>query len=504
MIGLSVGKVPSDKMRAQALRPSDPRDGSIVIDGRYQTSDFAIDTSFRDTANLVNEYREMSGDPDVDMAVDDIVNAAVTSEQNVQPVVIDFSRVELSDSIKEKVNQEFKYILQKLGFDTYAYDLFKSWYVDGRQYFQVMRKKDGSIEDVLQLDSRTIQRVKLVERKPQNADGKMYEEVVLIDEYYAYNPYWAPDITNNGGFGFSTTQLYNATVKIDLSDVVYVHSGQKDPVTGAITSFLEKSKKPLNNLKMMRDAQVILRVTRSVEKRVFQVDVGDLPKKLAEEHVKKQIQIHKNKMSYDPRTGRINGQSYQSSMLEDFWFPVRSGGRGSSVSNLESSNNLSNIDDIIYFQKLLYRSLNVPEGRLENAPQMIFGSRNDAMTRDEWKFNKFIDRIRVRYSSVFKDLLKIQLVSKKIVTNAEWEKYFDDSLTFTFNSDTYITKQQKIESLMAKIGNMGAVSEIVNKYVSIEWVYENILEFTEEEIKVEAQRIAKYKAANLSEEGQEE
>ena len=478
-----------------SLRANDPLDGALVLNGfHHEPTNMALDGTFQNTAALLNEYRDMAIDPDVDMAVDDIVNAIITCEEDKKPVELDFSNLEISDKLQDKIRKEFDTVLGVLDFNESGYERIKQWYVDGRQFIQPIlgsRKADGLIKAVF-MDSRTVQKVKLVYKKPVVEANKRVEVIDRVENKFLFNPYWAPEYnTLSNSLSFPAITRLETQV-LDEDSLIYAHSGLKDPLTGVVVSDLEKAKKPLNNLKMMRDAQVIYRITRSVEKRVFKVDVGTLPPKQAEEQMKKVIREHKTKLAYDPKTGKINGKGHQQSVLEDFWFPVRDGGRGSDVTTLQGAQNLSEIDDIVYFQKLMYRSLNVPEGRLENQQPTLFGSRNTEITRDEWKFNKFIMRKRNRYSQqVFMPLLRLQLLCKGIVTEDEWSESYENLLKFKWNSDSYIEEQQETDALMNKFGNMGSMAEYVGTYISKQFIYENVLRMTPEEIKREQERIAK-------------
>lgn len=484
------------KLAPLQLRATDPLDGSLVLSGfHHESANLAIDGTFQNSAALINEYRDMAIDPDVDMAVDDIINSIVTCEEDKRAVELDFSKLEMSDAMCEKFRKEFDRVLHLMDFNENGYERIKQWYVDGRQYIQPVldpnKHKEG-IKKLVFLDSRTVQKVKMIEKKSAIIDRKQVEVIDKIKDCFVFNPFWAPEYNT-----FSNSLSMPAITRLDTQildqdALIYVHSGVKDPLTGVVVSDLEKAKKPLNNLKMLRDAQVIYRLTRSVEKRVFKVDVGSLPPKQAEEQMKKVIREHKTKMQYDPKSGKVNGKGHQQHMLEDFWFPVRDGGRGSDVSTLAGAQNLSEIDDILYFQKLLYRSLNTPEGRLGDQQPTLFGNRNAEMTRDEWKFNKFVMRKRKRYADgVFIPLLKIQAVSQNIVTDEEWERDIAPNLNFKWLSDSWVEDQQETDQLMNRFSNLGSVDEYVGKYISDEWVYENILRFTPEQIKREKERVAK-------------
>ena len=482
------------ELQKKALQVLNNQDGSYVLDNSmFVSHGLAVEVSFQTSTQLVNEYRSMGLDADVDMAVDDIVNAAVVSDDDDDVVVANMENIEISDDLKEKVSDEFRYLMDLLDMNRSAYDKFKQWYIDGRQYYQIMvnegKPKDG-IQKLVLLDPRALKKVKSVDRK-MDTTSKL-NSIISSEVFYLYNPIWVNDNTADGsGMGghnarTSAISANGSVVKLSENSIAYVHSGVLSSDGSLVFSHLEKARKPLNNLKSMRDGAVIYRITRSPERRAFYVDTGTLPKKAAEEFVQGLMNRHKSKMIYDPASGRIKGQPYQQSMVEDFWLPRQEGGRGTEITTLQGGQNLGEITDILYFQKLLFRSLNVPADRLEDSNAgILIGGRGTEITRDEWKFNKFIQRLRRKYCSLFDQLLRTHLILKGVCSSEEWEELFNGKIKYEFKSDAYLKEQEENDKLLGKVAALAQADEFVGKYYTREWVMKNIMRFDEDEIKAE-------------------
>ncbi len=498
-----------ERVQKQALQVLNATDGSQVIDNsHYHSPGLAIESSYQTSAALVNEYRAMGLDLDVDTAIDDIINAAITTDEDEPCVTIDLDKVKLSKDIKEKITDEFNEIINLLDMQENGYERMRQWYVDGRTYFQIVvddvNKKEG-IQALIPLDVRAIKSIKEVTKK---VDSNTRIEVIdKVSRYYLYNPAWAMD-TTFGATGIvpaNSTNSVTGTIgsvqvlKLPEDMIAFVHSGILSPDGNMVFSNLEKARKPLNNLKMMRDALVIYRITRAPERRIFYIDVGSLPKKSAEEYVMSFINKNKSKVSYDPSTGKVSGHAYQQTMLEDFWLPRREGGRGTEIDTLQGGQNLGQIDDVLYFQKLLFRSLNVPVGRLENDNSAILiGGRGAEITRDEWKFNKFVQRLRRRYSGLFKQLLKIQLDLKGIAGKQDWDEIIEPFLQINYTADSYVKQQQEDEALLNKLNSLGVADQFKGIYYSTEWIKRNVLKQTEEEIVDEQEKMDKERKDKLN------
>jgi hypothetical protein len=493
-------KAADKRLLQQSLEVSDAQDGSHIIDTtHYHSPSLAVESSFQQSSALVNEYRAMALDLDVDAAIDDIVNAIVTTDEDEQAVDVNLDGVEgVSEQVKTKIKGEFKNILHMMDFDQTGYEKVRQWYIDGRQYWQIVvddKNKKAGIQRLIHLDPRAMKRIKQVQKE---YGPDRIERITGVENFYLYNTSWSVDTSfGNGVTPMSSSsamiakQAVRQTLRIPANGIAFVHSGILSPDGNMVFSHLEKSRKPLNNLKMMRDALVIYRITRAPERRVFYVDVGSLPPKSAESYVVTFMNKNKSKMSYDSVTGKVNGHSYQSTMLEDFWMPRREGGRGTEVDTLQGAQNLGQIDDILYFQKLLFRSLNVPIGRLESDnSSAVFGSRGAEITRDEWKFNKFVQRLRRRYSKLFSDILGTHLQLQEVVTKEEWESMVG-LIRFDYASDSFVKSQQEDESLNSRMASAASAEAIVGKYVSKEWVQRNILKMSDDEIASENKKIEK-------------
>lgn len=483
------------RLNHQSLQPLNPESGAQIIDnGLYNSPTLAVEASYQNSAALVNEYRAMALDPDVDLAIDDIINAAIVTSEEEKSISINLEKTDLSESVKKEITEEFDYIMDLLDIEQTGYEKMRSWYIDGRQYVQLIVDPDDTkegVQAISMLDPRAMKRIKEVERKI-DPDTRI-DMVQDVEEYYIYNPSWAVDQTATASIaapGIQSPQSVSGrmgpsqVLKLPLEMVAFVHSGILSSDGSLVFSNLEKARKPLNNLKMLRDALVIYWITRAPERRVFYVDVGSLPRKAAAEYVQEYMNKNRTKVAYDPTTGKVQGNAYQQTMLEDFWMPRREGGRGTEISTIGgNSNGLGDTDQLYMFQNWLFRSLNVPVSRMEgdDNASMIFGGNNGEMTRDELKFFKFVQRLRRRYCGLFKSILRVHLNLKGICTNEEWddlEKY----VMFDFASDTHLKEQQENQNMINKLGALSQADQFVGKYFTRDWVKRTILKQTEEEI----------------------
>lgn len=420
----------------------------------------------KDNATLIQKYRGVSMHPEVDAAIEDITNEAVSGGDEIA-VKLDLDEVELSKSIKTKIQDEFNDILFMLKFGDLGHDIFRSWYIDGRKVYHLVvdeKNPKKGILDIRPIDSAKIRKVKEIIKKKDPITGANVIEGQ--NEYYIYQE--KPGQQNSG-------------VKLTKDSVVYITSGLLDATQKQVVSYLHKALKPINQLRMMEDSLVIYRLARAPERRIFYIDVGNLPKGKAEEYMKGIMTRYRNKLVYDAGTGEIKDDRKHMSMLEDFWLPRREGGRGTEISTLPGGDNLGQIDDIIYFQKRLYRSLNVPLNRLEQESQFSLG-RSTEISRDELKFQKFIDRLRRRFSMIFREMLKRQLILKNIITEEDWEAISND-INFEFVRDNHFTELKESELLREKLQTLDQVQQYVGEYFSKEWVMKNILRFDDDQIK---------------------
>jgi len=464
-----------------AVTRMDPDDGSIEVaaGGMYGTV-VDLDGTVRSEAELIDKYRQMSEHPEVDMAIDDIVNEAITIDVQKDKVSVDLTELLIDDKIKKIIVDEFNNILQLLEFNTYAYDIFRRWYVDGRLYYEVVidpKAPDAGIQELRYIDPRKIRKVKEVKRKREQRTGVLMPEVA--SEYYVYNEKgFTKALQNNSG-----NYAQQSGIRIAKDAVVHIISGLLSAKGDMVLSHLHKAIKPLNQLRTMEDSLVIYRISRAPERRVFYIDVGNLPKMKAEQYVKDIMTRFKNRIVYDSATGDIRDDRKFMTMLEDFWLPRREGGKGTEISVLPGGQNLGQMDDVTYFQQKLYRSLNVPVTRMETSA--IYGTgRATEVSRDEVKFSKFVDRLHVRFGMLFAKLLERQLILKKVITPDDWY-LISDKIQFVFAKDNFFQELKNSEILTGRLNLLNTLETggSVGKYYSHDWVRRNILMQTDEDIK---------------------
>ena len=375
--------------------------------------------------DLIMKYRDIASQPECDAAVEDIINESIVGDNDESPVNIILDELEVSDKIKESIKHEFESVLSLLSFNSYAHDIFRRWYVDGRLPYHIIINNENpkkGIQELRYIDPTKLRKVKEIEELTDPKTGAKL--IKKTDEFFLFQ-----DKTMNGA---------NKGLKIYPDAIAYATSGVMDPSRKRILSYLHKALKPVNQLRMMEDSLVIYRISRAPERRIFYIDVGNLPKGKAEEYLRGIMNQYRNKLVYDANTGDIKDDKKHTSMLEDFFLPRREGGRGTEITTLPGGENLGQIDDIIYFQKKLYKSLNVPVNRLEQESQFSLG-RSSEITRDEVKFKKFIDRLRKRFSDLFMQLLKTQLLLKGIITREDW-KVWKEKIAFDYIEDNYFSE----------------------------------------------------------------
>ena len=451
-------------------------DGAVTVtQNAYYGTYIDLEGAVRNELELITRYREMSNHPELDQAIDDIVNEAITHDISGRTVDIVTDKLNQPASIKKKIHEEFENVLQMLNFNNLADDLFKRWYIDGRIYFQVVvdekSPKEG-IKELRYIDPRKIRKVREVKKARDPKSGAQIIE--SIAEYYIYN--------DRG----TTTQTYSAQVnqgvRIATDSIINVNSGLMDAKNTFVISYLHKAIKPLNQLRMIEDAVVIYRISRAPERRIFYIDVGNLPKGKAEQYLRDVMIKYRNKMVYDASTGELRDDRKHMSMLEDFWLPRREGGKGTEITTLPAGQNLGELEDVKYFQKKLLQSLNVPISRLE--PQqggMIGLGRSTEVTRDEVKFMKFITRLRNKFSQIFDNALKLQLVLKGVCTQEEWEE-FKESIYYDYKRDNHFTELQDSELLTSRLQLLATIDPFLGRYYSSQWVKKNVLQMTDEDI----------------------
>ena len=442
----------------------------VVSGGGHYASVLDMDGRDRNEADLIRRYRDIAQQPECDSAIEDIVNESIVSDDRDQSVSISLDRLELSPSIKQKIRDEFNEVLRLLDFNQKGHDIFRRWYVDGRLYYHKLidpKNPRKGLKEVRYIDPRKIKKVRETQK---DQDPKTGMDVVTgFEDFYLYND---KGLDQNTG----TAQ----GVRVTADSITYCPSGLVDMAKGTVLSHLHKAIKPVNQLRMIEDALVIYRISRAPERRIFYIDVGNLPKMKAESYLKDVMNRYRNKMVYDARTGEIRDDRNHMSMLEDFWLPRREGGRGTEITTLPGGSNLGEIDDITYFQKKLYRSLNVPVSRLAEESGFQIG-RSDNITRDELKFTKFVQRLRKKFSVMFADMLKTQLVLKGVIAEEEWHT-IKEHIQFDFLQDGHFTELKNAEILRERLDMLGQIESYVGTYFSKEYVKKHVLRMTDDEI----------------------
>lgn len=478
LFGYTIERSKPSKGEKSFVAPHD--DGSLeaIKAGGYYGTYFDIEGTANNESQLIKRYRDISMMGDVDAAIEDVVNDAISNFDDEKPVQIDLDNVSQPATVKKAITEEFNNIMTILDFNTKAQDYFRRWYIDGRIYFHKVvdgtKPKDG-IKDIRYVDPRKIRKVREIKKEK---DAKT--QVTLVKEVNEYFVYDEKGIALNSNQMYKTDVANDKAIKVSKDAVCYCTSGLVDQDRNIPLSFLHKAIRPANQLRMMENAVVIYRITRSPERRIFYIDVGNLPTNKAEQYLKDVMNRYRNKLVYDSETGEIRDDKKFMSMLEDFWLPRKEGGRGTEIQTLPGGQNLGEIEDVNYFQKKLYQSLNVPISRLEQQTGLNFG-RSAEITRDELKFTKFISKLRRRFSGVFDDLLKTQLILKGVINESEWPE-LRESIQYKFASDAYYTESKEQEVLRSRIEILNNVAPFVGQLFSKEYVQKNILRFTDEEI----------------------
>lgn len=461
-----------------SFAPKQTDDGAVVVaEGGVYGTYVDLDGSIRTEAELVNKYREMSMVPEVDMAIDDIVNEVITQEPETEPVELILDDIEeLPDKVKKIFIEEFKEVLNLLEFNQLSYEVFRRWYVDGRLYYHVIideKQQSLGIQELRYIDPRKIRKVREV-RKKKLQDNQTANKTSA--EYYIYNDKGFAKTAGNSSI--PTNNI--GGLKIAKDSIVHCTSGVTSLNGDLVQSYLHKAIKPLNQLRSMEDSLVIYRISRAPERRIFYIDVGNLPKMKAEQYLRDIMIKFKNKLVYDSVTGEIRDDRKFMTMLEDFWLPRREGGKGTEITTLPGGQNLGQMDDVLYFQQNLYKALNVPISRLDPDSQFGFG-RATEITRDEVKFAKFINRLRIKFATLFAKILERQLILKGIITPDEWDE-IRNRIRFKFSQDNYFAELKEAEILNNRLAALQTIDTFAGKYYSHEWIRRKVLMQSDEEI----------------------
>jgi len=475
LFGFSITKLKKEQDPRQSFTTTQAEDGTqTVAAGGYFGHYLDMEGNARSEADLIRRYREVALHPECDMAVEDIVNEAIVANEMKDAVRVNVNNLPYGKEIRRKIEDEFSEILKLLNFNTKGHDIFRRWYVDGRIFYHKIIDRDSprkGITELKYIDPRKIKKIREIRKRrpdivtPQQG-LKMSDEYV---EYFMYNEK-----------GISGATAATAGIKIATDTIAFCPSGLIDQTKNIVLSHLHKAIKPVNQLRMIEDATVIYRIARAPERRIFKIDVGNLPKAKAEQYLRDVMARYRNKLVYDASTGEIRDDRNYMSMLEDFWLPSREGGRGTDITTLPGGQNLGEIADIEYFQRKLYRSLNVPVSRLESSQGFNLG-RASEITRDELKFTKFVQRLRKKFTELFNDILRTQLVLKGVIGEQDWPS-IRERIQYDFLQDGHFAELKQSEMLRDRIALANDMRDYVGKYFSVEYIRKNILKQNEREI----------------------
>jgi len=492
LFGLEIKRARREKEKEQLPSIVPPLDddgaGYITAAGSHYGSfvDLSGDQA-KDDKDLIKRYRAVAMHPEVDAALEDIVNEVISGDDDL--IELNMDNVDTSNSIKKQIKEEFDNIAAMLDFQNYAHDIFRRYYIDGRVYHHLVvdpKRPQEGIQEIRPIDALKIRKVKEVKKEKDNATGASI--ITKVNEYFIYS-----ETPGAGAASYASGGKNTNALKIAPDAISYVTSGLLDSNRKKVISYLHKALKPINQLRMMEDALVIYRLARAPERRIFYIDVGNLPRGKAEQYLKDIMTRYRNKMVYDANTGDLKNDSKHMSMLEDFWLPRREGGKGTEISTLPGGQNLGEIDDIIYFQKKLYKSLNVPTSRM-NPEEQASGllGRSSEITRDEYKFQKFVNRLRRRFSDLFYNILKKQLLLKGIITDEDWESWKGD-LFVDYIVDNHFTELKETEMLRERVGMLQQIEPYLGTFYSKEWAQKNVLMLTDDDLKAMKDQIEQEK-----------
>ena len=475
----------SDKKSTSIVSPV-PKNNEDGVDN-YVASGFYgqyvdIEGAYRNEHELIRRYREMALHPEVDKAIEDVVNEAIVTDLYDSPVEVELSNLNASEGIKKKIREEFRYLKETMDFDKKSHEIFRNWYIDGRLYYlKVIDPKNPQegIQDLRYIDPL---KIKYVRQEKRDNDKDPYVRInskennvpnPKFDEYYLYTmkPNYPTGMIAQAGKG---------ATKISKDSITYCTSGLVDRNKNRVLSYLQKAIKAVNQLRMIEDSLVIYRLSRAPERRIFYIDVGNLPKVKAEQYLKEVMNRYRNKLVYNAQTGEIRDDRKFMSMMEDFWLPRREGGRGTEITTLPGGQNLGELTDVDYFQKKLYRALGVPESRIGADSGFNLG-RSSEILRDELQFSKFVGRLRKRFAHMFNDFLKTQLILKNIVTPEDW-KQMEDHIQYDFLYDNQFAELKESEMLQNRLSNLATIEPYIGKFYSTEFVRKRVLQQTDQEI----------------------
>ncbi len=467
LFGFSFKKNQEKSRAPSPIQPSSDDGATSYIAGGYYGQYLDLDGNFKTEYDMVKKYRTMAMHPEVDSAIEDIIHEAIVADQNDSPVQINLDNLEVSDAVKNIIRDEFDYIKNLFGFDSKAHEMFRRWYIDGRLYYHKVIDLDNPADGIKELryvDPHKIKKVRQI-TKPKTADEFMKYDFGKGEEYFLYNPKGLNNTSANSG------------IRIAKDAITYCTSGIMDTNRNIVLSYLHKGIKVLNQLRMIEDSLVIYRISRAPERRIFYIDVGNLPKQKAETYLREVMGRYRNKLVYDAQTGEVRDDRKYMSMMEDFWLPRREGGRGTEITTLPGGQNLGELTDVQYFQTKLYKALNVPAGRLESGTSFDLG-RSAEITRDELKFTKFVGKLRKKFSDIFHDTLKTQLILKSVIVPEDWDD-MKEHIQYDYLYDNHFTELKNLEMMTEKLNVIAAMDPYVGKYFSTQYIRSEILGQTE-------------------------
>ena len=486
---ISRKKNEDDNLVQQSFTPPTNDDGALTItSAAYYGTYVDLDGTAKNEVELISRYREMAMQPEIESAVDDIVNEAICQDDDGKIIQIVLDDLKQPDKIKNAIKNEFQTILKLMNYTNMAQDIFRRYYVDGRMYYHIIIDRDtpnAGIKELRYIDPRKLRKVREIKKKKDERTG--VDIMNVINEYYIYN-----DKVVSG----SSSNMGPVGVRITTDSIISVVSGLMDSRRAVVLSYLHKAIKPLNQLRMIEDATVIYRISRAPERRIFYIDVGNLPKLKAEQYLRDIMVKYKNKLVYDANTGEVRDDRKFLSMMEDFWLPRREGGKGTEISTLPGGQNLGELEDVKYFERKLYKSLNVPVSRLNPETSGFTLGRVSEITRDELKFSKFVDRLRNKFSDVFDQALRVQCVLKGICTDEEWSD-FKEHIYYNFIKDNNFTELKEAELMKERLSLLGAVDPYTGRYFSQAWIQRNVLRLTDDQIAEMQQEIDEEKEMGL-------
>jgi hypothetical protein len=486
LFGFTISRDETEKEQStqQSFTPPAADDGALTItSAAYYGTYVDLDGTAKNEVELISRYREMAMQPEIESAIDDIVNEAIVQDDDGNTTQIVLDDLKQPEKIKKAIKEEFQTILRLLNYKKMAQDIFRRYYVDGRLYYHVIIDKDdptAGIKELRYIDPRKIRKVREMKKTKDERTG--VELMKTVNEYYIYN-----DKVVSG----SSTNYGPVGTRITVDSVVAIVSGLMDSRRAVVLSYLHKAIKPLNQLRMIEDATVIYRISRAPERRIFYIDVGNLPKLKAEQYLRDIMVKYKNKLVYDANTGEVRDDRKFLSMMEDFWLPRREGGKGTEITTLPGGQNLGELEDVKYFQKKLYGALSVPVSRLESGQAFTLG-RSSEITRDELKFAKFVDRLRNKFSELFDHALRIQCIFKGICTAEEWDS-FKENIHYDFIKDNNFSELKEAELMTNRLSLLASVDPYTGRYFSQQWIQQNVLRLTDDEIKEMQTQIDKEK-----------